>query len=209
MSCWPHAHRAQKKNVFLNQGETFNWLWFNGVLEEVRGDDGALHWRWKMWGRGRGTSGELDQWLGWNKVLQPCVLMRWKLHLQGNVLDEIVGSIEDGGHWAVSRRRGEPGWGWSGMRMGDQSWVTGLWWSNTICHLSHHRRTSSSWGKVSFNSEGCYGLHNLAPNWTDSIPAWQSRDWVRIFEQVTERNGTAMHARSKWCHQSNILSHFL
>lgn len=26
-----------------------------------------------------------------------CVLMRWKLHLQGNVLDEIVGSIEDGG----------------------------------------------------------------------------------------------------------------
>lgn len=31
------------------------------------------------------------------------VLMWWKLHLQGNVLDEIVGSIEDGGYQAAER----------------------------------------------------------------------------------------------------------
>lgn len=35
--------------------------------------------------------------------------MCWKLHLQGNVLDEIVGSIEDGGCGAAERleKRGE------------------------------------------------------------------------------------------------------
>lgn len=43
-------------------------------------------------------------------MLRPCVLMWWKLHLQGNVLDEIVGSIEDGGCQAAERleREGRP-----------------------------------------------------------------------------------------------------
>lgn len=55
-----------------------------------------------------GASGKLDQWHGgssYNKVLQPHVLMCWKLHLQGNMLDEIVGSIEDGSCKAAREAR--------------------------------------------------------------------------------------------------------
>lgn len=38
-------------------------------------------------------------------MLQPHVLMCWKLHLQGNMLDEIVGSIEDGSCKAAREAR--------------------------------------------------------------------------------------------------------
>lgn len=187
-----------RRGMYPTVSESGEWLFWCGV---ARGDagSGAMiaeleggHWqparRRQTRSMTRRVRPEQSAWALCVDVLE--------IASSGNMLDEIVGSIEKGCCQAAERLERQERRVWAWMRIAediDQGSVTSVWWSNTICHLTHQRGEPVRLGGRGFGySKDRLGLWNTEANWTDSIPAQQSSDWLGGFNQAGLCNGPAM-----------------
>lgn len=141
-----------RRGLFRMVSQSGEWLFWCGV---AGGDVGSRAMMAELWGgdwqpvRRRQTRSMTRQVRLEQSAAALCVDVV-EIASSGNMLDEIVGSIENGGCQAAERleRQRSQVWVWMRIAEGaDQGSVTSDWWSNTICHLNHQGLSKRGWGE--------------------------------------------------------------